>query len=180
MRRPDEACRLDYALIDPERLQTVEASVQFTERIPEIGSFSDHFAYYCTLRLLPRNASLQLHPTENRKLQLERLTIYEEMIGVIERYKQVSRWQKMWRGAHFWIAVFCIIVVHIVITFTSNRAGWSSVFWAFFVTVTTAAGLIDGLISFLFGRSELRALDEVMMEVKDARRHAHSFLDGKL
>ncbi|CUS24314.1 LAQU0S15e01728g1_1 [Lachancea quebecensis] len=180
MRRPDEACRLDYALVDPSRLQTLEARVRFTERIPEIGSFSDHFAYNCKLRLLPKNSASPENPNETRERILERMNMYDEMLQVIENYKRVSRWQKLWRNVHFWIAVFCIVAVHVVITFTSNRAGWSSVFWAFFLTVTTASGLIDGLISFLFGRSELRALEEVSTEVRDAKLNAHRALDGKV
>ncbi|CAI4431179.1 CEL_1a_G0014680.mRNA.1.CDS.1 [Saccharomyces cerevisiae] len=54
-RQPDEACRLDYALIDPDFLQTVDAGVRFTERIPHLDcSVSDHFAYSCTLNIVPQ------------------------------------------------------------------------------------------------------------------------------
>ncbi|SCV03064.1 LANO_0G01926g1_1 [Lachancea nothofagi CBS 11611] len=180
MRRPDEACRLDYALIDPSRLETVQACVKFTERIPEIGSFSDHFAYNCTLRLRPKDLNSHTNEENARESILERMANYEEMAKVIENYKRVANWQKVWRGTHFWLTILGIIAVHIVITFTSNRAGWSSVFWVFFVTIITAAGLINGLIAFLFGRSELRALEEVSMEVQDAKRHACRLLDDKL
>lgn len=44
-RQPDEACRLDYALIDNSVIRPIDASVEFTEKIPSIGSYSDHFAY---------------------------------------------------------------------------------------------------------------------------------------
>ncbi|CEP64337.1 inositol phosphosphingolipid phospholipase LALA0_S11e01816g [Lachancea lanzarotensis] len=180
MRQPDEACRLDYALIDPSRLVTLQASVRFTERIPEIGSFSDHFAYNCTLRLQARDVRSHTNEEIARPMIMERLEIYEDMLNVLDRYTKVAHWQKMWRGTHFWLTVVCIIAVHIAITFTSNRASWSSIFWAFFITVAVATGLIDGLISFLFGRSEVRALEEVKMEVLDAKSHAYRLLENKV
>ncbi|SCU96643.1 LADA_0H01992g1_1 [Lachancea dasiensis] len=180
MREPGEACRLDYALIDASRLQTVFASLKFTERIPEIGSFSDHFAYNCTLRLRDREPGLVTEEETDRGMISERLQNYDEMLSVLENYEKVAKWQRAWRGTHFWLTVVCIVVVHVAITFTANRAGWSSVFWVFFLTVITVTGLIDGLISFLFGRSELRALEEVSREVKDAKLHGYRLLDNKI
>lgn len=178
-RRPDEACRLDYALVDPERLETVQARVKFTEQIPNVGSFSDHFAYNCTLRLLPKSESQPKNPSK-RDLLLDKLANYEEMLQVLAKYRRVSKWQKLWRGTHFWLSVLIIIIIHVVTTFTSNRAGWSSVFWVFFATFMAVTGLIDGLISFLFGRSEIRALEEVSQEVRDSRREIQETLENKL
>lgn len=59
----------------------------------------------------------------------------------------------------------------VVTTFTSNVAGWSSIFWVLFGIVVAVTGVIDGMISFLFGRSEIRALWEVQHEVKDSKRY---------
>lgn len=184
MRRPDEACRLDYALVDPARLQTVAASVRFTERIPDVGSFSDHFAYSCTLRLLPRDEQRAVGDGDrdrDRDLLLGKFANYEEMLGVIAHYNGTARWQRLWRGSHFWLSVVLIVAVHIAITFTSNRAGWSSIFWVFFAVFLAVTGLVDGMISFLFGRSELRALEEVAQEVQDAKKDVQSALSrGKV
>ncbi|SCU95289.1 LAMI_0F01860g1_1 [Lachancea mirantina] len=178
MRQPDEACRLDYALIDPNRLQTIDAQVRFTERIATIGSFSDHFAYFCTLRMIPKSASDHTS-SDSKELLIGRLANYEEMLKVISRYKRVAKAQKFWRGCHFWVSIFFIIAAHVVTTFTSERACWSSVFWVFFTMFVTATGLIDGLISFLFGKKEIRALNEVYQEIVDMRRSTLERLDIK-
>lgn len=165
-RRPDEACRLDYALVDPRRLTTIKTGIKFTELIDGVGSFSDHFAYSCTLEVLRDN--------NVKKLQTElsdRIKIHEDLELCIEDYLITARKQKFLRGLHFWMSVFLMISCAVVTTFTSNVAGWSSIFWVLFAIVVAVTGVIDGMISFLFGRSEIRALWEVQHEVKDSKRY---------
>ena len=181
-RQPDEAKRLDYALIDPTKLKTVNASARFTERLPNIGSFSDHFAYTCTLELLSKPGEQNNNVNSEainqpKQLLQDRFKSYEEMLRCIEKYMVTARKQKIYRGIHFIISVFLIIACIVVTTFTANKAGWSSIFWVLFATVVSVTGLIDGLISFLFGRSEIRALWEVEQEVRDAERHMQMVLD---
>ncbi|CAB4253308.1 similar to Saccharomyces cerevisiae YER019W ISC1 Mitochondrial membrane localized inositol phosphosphingolipid phospholipase C, hydrolyzes complex sphingolipids to produce ceramide [Maudiozyma barnettii] len=180
-RQPDEAKRLDYALIDPTKLNTINAGARFTERLDNIGSFSDHFAYTCTLELLPRKTgeseNLDEDDTQPRKLLLERFASYEEMLRCINKYMITAKKQKLFRGIHFILSVLCIIACLVVTTFTSNKAAWSSIFWVLFATVVSVTGLIDGMISFFFGRSEIRALWEVEQEVQDAERYMQMVLD---
>lgn len=188
-RQPDEACRLDYALIDPEFLQTVDAGVRFTERIPHLDcSVSDHFAYSCTLNVLPQG--IETRPATSatatagaraldRDLILQKYSNYESMIECLHTYMKTAQRQKFLRGVHFWASVLLLIAALVVTTFTANRAGWSSILWVLFAIAVSITGTIDGGISFLFGRSEIRALIEVEQEVLDAERHLQTFLSKK-
>ena len=178
-RQPDEAKRLDYALIDPRRMHTLAAGVRFTERLEGIGSFSDHFAYSCTLELQRRQPQQHDENNQPRQTLLDRYASYEEMARCIEKYMPTAKKQKLYRGLHFVLSVLCIIACLVVTTFTANRAAWSSIFWVLFATVVATTGLIDGLISFLFGRSEIRALREVAEEVHDAQHSMQQQLAGE-
>lgn len=178
-REPDEAKRLDYALIDPSKLKTVKAGVRFTERLPNIGSFSDHFAYTCTLELLPRTPDLLRNSElqQDRQILLDRFASYEEMFLCVNEYMETAKKQKLFRGIYFILSLFCIIAALVVTTFTANKAAWSSIFWVLFTTVVSITGLLNGLMSFYFGRSEIRALWEVEQEVQDAERYMQSLLN---
>ncbi|CAI5263766.1 ASB_HP2_G0014980.mRNA.1.CDS.1 [Saccharomyces cerevisiae] len=185
-RQPDEACRLDYALIDPDFLQTVDAGVRFTERIPHLDcSVSDHFAYSCTLNIVPQgtesrpSTSVKRAKTHDRELILQRYSNYETMIECIHTYLKTAQRQKFFRGLHFWASILLLIASLVVTTFTANKAGWSSIFWVLFAIAVSISGTIDGAISFLFGRSEIRALSEVEQEVLDAEHHLQTFLSEK-
>lgn len=182
-RKPDEACRLDYALIDPERLQTVQAGARFTGRLPNVGSFSDHFAYTCTLKLLPKKdpvtVDISSDTKESRDLLLQRYANYDEMIQCISHYSVIASRQKFFRGVHFYFSILLLVGALVVTTFTANLAGWSSIFWVLFAVVVSVTGTIDGQISFLFGRKEIRALKEVEEEVLCAQRYLRTLLKEK-
>ncbi|CAH01139.1 inositol phosphosphingolipid phospholipase [Kluyveromyces lactis] len=180
-----EACRLDYALIDSNTLHTLDAKVTFTETIPNIGSFSDHFAYSILLQLKDLTQTDQkphiLQETDHsmaKEQALERIQMYDDLLLCIDNYMATAKWQKLWRGTHFWVSIFFIIASMVVTTFTSNIAGWSSIFWILFSVALTASGLIDGLISLLFGNKEIRALQEVYEEVSDAKRFLSSSVNN--
>ena len=173
----EKACRLDYALIDPDRLQTVDAGVRFTERIANVGSFSDHFAYSCTLKLLPKRHTVDHMATELSHSQLvEKYKTYKEMILCIENYMPTAQKQKYYRGLHFIISIIVLIGCVVATTFTAEVSAWSSIFWVLFAIVVAVTGTIDGIISFLFGRKEIRALMEVQHEVLDAERNVQNIL----
>ncbi|EDO19108.1 hypothetical protein Kpol_2000p76 [Vanderwaltozyma polyspora DSM 70294] len=175
--QPTDAKRLDYALIDATRLKTVNAGVRFTENIPDIGSFSDHFAYTCTLELLPVDDCQSMQTvTESLK---EKFEIYMEAIESIDIYMKTAKRQKLFRGLHAIVSIALLIGATVSTTFTANKAGWSSIFWVLFAIVISITGTIDGLISFLFGRKEIRALTEVKAELTDARRAAESIIKKK-
>lgn len=176
-KKPNEACRLDYALIDPERLKTTAAGVRFTGLIPGVGSFSDHFAYTCTLKLLPR-LPIDLPPNsanQSREFLLHRYANYQEMLQCIATYMATSRKQRVFRGLHFLLSVVLLISSLVLSLLTV----WPGIFWVLFVAVVCVTGTLDGLIAFLFGAKEMRALLEVEQEVGGAQHHLQRFLDFK-
>ena len=162
-RRPDEACRLDYALVDGERIQTVKAGVEFTEQIPGIGSYSDHFAYSAVFRLKDPAVDIGNHATPE-----ELMPIYEELRSLVQEYIGTTLvWQRKWRLWHFFVSMVVSIAFLPVIIVVSYRAPWASILFYFFGCIVFATGLVNGMISFLFGRYELRNLQEVILEVND-------------
>ncbi|AGO10834.1 AaceriAFR680Wp [[Ashbya] aceris (nom. inval.)] len=175
-RGPQEACRLDYALVDPDRLQTIKASVRFTERIPNVGSFSDHFGYSCTFRVLAGGAAPR---ALTRDELLTRITAHEDLLQLIYTYMSTARWQQVWRAGHFWISIVIVAATTIITAITSTIAGWSSIFWLLFAVFVATTGLVNGLISFLFGNSEIRALEEVGQEVRDSKRAIQTTVENE-
>lgn len=164
-RNPDEACRLDYALIDKNLLHPVEASVKFTEKIPNVGSYSDHFAYSVNLRLNKEPLS-KITATECPNNDL--LGLYLKFRNLVNNYIQTTlEWQRQWRLWHFVLSMFIAIAFIPVIIVVSYRAPWSSVLFYFFGCIIFSTGLVNGMISFLFGRYELRNLREVIFEIDD-------------
>lgn len=165
-RRPDEACRLDYALIDHESLEPITASIEFTEKIPGVGSYSDHFAYSATFSL--RTDTDDTNYRGENLVEPELLEIYEEMKNLINTYiDDTLSWQRKWRLWHFLVATAVSVAILPVITIVSYRAPWSSIIFYSFGSLLFASGILDGMISFFFGRYELRNLKEVVLEVQD-------------
>ncbi|OEJ86058.1 Inositol phosphosphingolipids phospholipase C [Hanseniaspora osmophila] len=177
-RLPTEACRLDYALVDGLKFQALSCGVAFTERIPSIGSYSDHFAYTVTLQLVSPDQPLQMGPMTPKfkdeelthMLSLNRLKNYDDMLYVLNDYFETAYWQKRWRITHFFASVVFLVIMVIITTFTSNRAGWSSVLILLASCVVAITGLTNGFIGFLFGQKEIRALKEVEQEVRDSKQ----------
>lgn len=156
-----EACRLDYALIDPKKLRSVSSKVQMTEQIRGIGSLSDHFGYSCELKLEPSEVD------EDDIDDQEKVDILLEILKVIDDYTLTAEREELWKLLYFVGALIYVIGSLIFITFTANRAGWSSVLvylGGVFFSITGVFALIFG---FVFGQKELRALREVRMQVID-------------
>jgi sphingomyelin phosphodiesterase 2 len=68
---------------------------------------------------------------------------------------------------HFFVSMVVSIAFLPVIIVVSYRAPWASILFYFFGCIVFATGLVNGMISFLFGRYELRNLQEVILEVND-------------
>ncbi|ODV85019.1 hypothetical protein CANARDRAFT_176428 [[Candida] arabinofermentans NRRL YB-2248] len=169
-RQPHEACRLDYALIDTNRLKPVAASVDFTEQIENYGSYSDHFAYSATFKVLPKfngdSSSETIFETK------EKLRIYYDLKEtVLEYIRDTNAWQSKWRNWHFILSILLFIAFLPVITVVSFIAPWASILFFFFGVLSTVFGVVDGLIGFLFGRNEYRALKEVALQIDDRVRY---------
>lgn len=160
-RRRDEACRLDYALIDASRIVPVAAAVTFTDRHPVLGClYLDHFAYSVELAL--RESVTETHSQDLQK------KVYEDLVHEIDRYRQTTLpWQAGWRKAHFLGSLVSVVVIWVVIPFALARAPWSSVLLCIGAVVIGVSGVVNGLIWGLGVRLERRALEEVQMEVYD-------------
>lgn len=157
-----EACRLDYALIDPKTLKCVESKVQMTEQVPKVGSLSDHFGYSCVLKLEASDASLV--PKLSKR---EKILILREALSVIDAYVVTAKGHRLWRLVYFIVAVVIILASVIFITFTSKITGWSSVIVYIGGIAILTTGLLNGIFGYVFAQSELRAIAEVKMEILD-------------
>lgn len=170
-RRPDEACRLDYCLIDYSKLIPIDASVEFTEQIPNIGSYSDHFGYTATFRILPVS-----HHGERMEFVEQRVKVYQDLKDTVEEYiENTIPFQRKWRLYHFYFSMFIFIAFLPVIVVVSYRAPWASILFYFSGVLITVSGVINGLIVFLFGRSEKRALNEILYQVEDKSQHLKNY-----
>ncbi|CUM68504.1 uncharacterized protein PRCAT00006230001 [Priceomyces carsonii] len=161
-----EACRLDYALIDPKMLAPISAAVKFFERLPEPYncSFSDHFAYSVNLRICNKDEFREKFHCGN----LEKLTVYKQLISEIEEYRTYTiPFQASWRKIYFITSMAFVVAMHVVIGFVSSQIPFLSVLLLFVTVFAGITGVINGLIWYCSVRSELRALDEVQNEVED-------------
>lgn len=155
-RRLDEACRLDYALIN-QSLSVLDANVKFIDGLPgHECSYSDHFAYYAHLKI---NKSIDVVPASENTLSYQ---IYSELLAEIAEYKAtVLPRHHIWRFTHFIVAIITSIFI-IIANFIF------SVPYALLVMfLVLGPGVLNGviLLNYLY---ETRNLQEVEMEVNDA------------
>lgn len=93
--------------------------------------------------------------------------LYSDILELIEEYKPTSILQARLRNYHFIASVIILIGILIAVWWGAahNRAYVGFIF--ILVTIAVAiTGLLDGLIGFLFGRNEWRALLEFQSEVE--------------
>lgn len=168
-RKPHEACRLDYVLIDSQTLTPVLAAVRFTETLPPpiSCSASDHFAFAVDLVVNKRDVTN--HHDDHSSEEL--FSLYRETHEEISWYlRETIPFQANWRKYHFFISIILVVAIHIGITFASLRQAWSSVLLSLASTLIAVSGVINGLIWGFGVRSELRALQEVRFEVEDSMK----------
>ncbi|ODV97708.1 hypothetical protein PACTADRAFT_31144 [Pachysolen tannophilus NRRL Y-2460] len=175
-RKPDEACRLDYAFIDDKKLKPIDAKVVFTEKIPNIGSYSDHFAYTTTLEVLPITNTNNEINVNSDILNLKKKLYLDIKLEITNYINKTVPFQKNWRMLHFFISYLLIIGVLVAITFPAVIAPWSAVLLCLFGIVLAVTGTANGMICYLFGRSELRNLKEVLMECDDKMRSINELI----
>lgn len=170
-RAPWEACRLDYALIDTATLTPIAAEVRFTEPMspPLACSYSDHFAYSVELT---QNVTSKPVPVSNAAIT----AVYKEIATEIQRYiDNTIPEQTNWRKYHFFGSLVAVVGILVAISFASAARPWASVLLALVGILVAVTGVVNGMIWFFGVRSELRALEEVKLEVEDAMRaHRHT------
>ncbi|EMG48767.1 ISC1 Inositol phosphosphingolipids phospholipase C [Candida maltosa Xu316] len=162
-----EACRLDYALIDPSNITPIDAKVKFVEKLPApfSCSYSDHFAYSVDLAISSKND--KNHVEESTVEEKE--AIYRELLAEISQYRKFTiPLQLFWRKLHFVVSFMVVVGMHIAIVFVVDAAAWVSVVFLLVTTLIAVTGGLNGLIWFMGVRAESRSLQEVQMEVEDA------------
>lgn len=222
-RRPDEAKRLDYIFYDPKHATPVSCKVSFTEKIPGIGSYSDHFAVEASVIIKPINkvntnndapliqplvtdskkegyahnspapssenssyfenpynkqvmADISVdQPNKPKDLSLAQIKpdkeelklLYTDILELIEDYKPTSIKQAKLRNAHFIASVVVLIGLLIAVWWgAAHDRAYVGFIFLLLTIVISVTGLLDGLIGFLFGRNEWRALLEFQSEVE--------------
>ncbi|KAK3724461.1 phospholipase C type enzyme [Vermiconidia calcicola] len=171
---PDlRAKRLDYVFFADNAVETgndwrIESvEVGMTMRHPTLKcSLSDHFSIEATLT---RASDLgeKKAPTMTSALPVE---TYDLILAMISTYDKRERLQRRLRIGHFWAEVGISISCFVAVWWSPRN------FVAFILmllsTLGFGAGIIDGLMGFLFVGSELRALREFEIEIKRARERA--------
>jgi sphingomyelin phosphodiesterase 2 len=200
---PDRtAKRLDYIFFADNsaentghRWHVASVAVGMTERHEELKcSLSDHFSIETTLireqsqqRTAARSQSSETsqtsHADEVPMTQPLSVDTYRSIQLMISQYMLRERKQRKWREWHFLaqvgISVACLIGVW-----------WSPNYVAFILmlisTLGLSAGVLDGLMGFLFVKGELRALKEFHWDIDEAAKRAealgasgHGTYDGK-
>jgi sphingomyelin phosphodiesterase 2 len=161
-----EACRLDYVLVDVNNVQAIKGSVEFTERLPPPldCSYSDHFAYCAEFLINSRDDYV---PPKQDQFCTERMGVYRDLLMEIGEYRKYTiPYQATWRKYHFFASIFALIFLHMAISLVSTP--WILVIIMLLGTVIGITGAINGLLWYCGVRSELRALQEVQMEVEDS------------
>lgn len=162
----EKACRLDYILIS-DKLEPVDALVKFTEPLEGIGSYSDHFAYFAELRV---NNKPTVKTDTNHQEMIQNL---KELQSLVENYQNntILSWlQLKWRALHVIISLVIVVGFHVMASFTSSLAPWSSVLLIFGTFGVTVFAVINLLIVVLFLPKEYRALEEVKLEAIDTEK----------
>ncbi|KAK9475382.1 Endonuclease/exonuclease/phosphatase [Dipodascopsis tothii] len=158
-RERDEACRLDYCFHSPGTSAVVGHAVVFTETVPTLGvSPSDHFGVQVDLALT-KEAARAPAPVDPG--------LYDGVLATIAEYRPTSDAQASWRLRHFFASLVAVAALLIGVFWIDH--GWGGFIIALAAVLVAVTGVVDGLMGFLFGRFERRALDEVADEVAIVR-----------
>lgn len=176
----DRAKRLDYIFYDSAEAEVQSAKVTFTEAIPGVGSVSDHFAFTATFKILNTgfgNTLGVLSPMGRRRRKTvsggETLrNLQNELLQLIHDYRPVAAKQVRWRLCHFYVSMlYCVgVLVSVWWGAAQNRAyvGFIFILTSLLVAIS---GVLDGLLGYLFGNNEHRALIEFEEQVRLSQEH---------
>lgn len=156
--------RLDYVFINQRRAEVVDSLVVFTELVPKLRcSYSDHFGISVKLRLInEKQGEAETHSTG-----ILSCSLFDTIDKISNVYLARQVRQSRWRIASFFVAV---------VVFLGALVGqwWIEPEYGHFILLLGTVlimvyGTVDGLIGFVFGRWELRALKEFVSEMQLAR-----------
>ena len=195
------AKRLDYIFLGDgscppsfpkPRWAISHARMSMIERHPTLGcSLSDHFAVEALITRIQDNSDSAVPTTNNNNndndntpqiipqdATLSKMLTpdtYDLILDMIDKYILRERSQRLWRIAHFFLSVFISIGCFVGVWWSplpDGHLGYVAFILTFVSTLSFGAGILDGLIGFLFVSSEIRALKEFDWEVKNAKRIA--------
>ena len=161
------AKRLDYVFVNQDRAIVRENIVVFTEPIPTLNcSYSDHFGINVKLQLrIPAKDDSETTITDEGILSH---AIFDTIEHISDHYIAREIRHSWYRNLHFFVSVFVFIGLLVGQWWVEPNYGhFIILLGAVLVTVT---GTINGLIGFIFGRWEIRALKEFISEVRLARK----------
>ncbi|KAI1001484.1 hypothetical protein K3495_g6715 [Podosphaera aphanis] len=168
------------------------AKVGMTSRHPELQcSLSDHFSVQATLGFSQereknerrdfrdlmddddaflKSSEPSLHKSDKVSSRAALLNTYDEVLGMIYKYRSRERRQRRLRLGHFsgslMISIGCLFAI------CWNPPRFIAFALVLVSTLGLSAGVIDGLIGGLFIGSEIRALKEFEWEISNARAAA--------
>jgi sphingomyelin phosphodiesterase 2 len=161
------AKRLDYVFVNEDRVTVRDCAVVFTEPIPHLGcSYSDHFGINVKLELqgLIKDGSQATVSDES----ILSHAIFDTIDRISDRYLAREIRHSRYRNIHF---------IASVVVFLGLLIGqwWVTPIYGHFIILVCGVlimvtGTVNGLIGFIFGRWEIRALREFMSEVRLARK----------
>lgn len=174
--------RLDYIFLGDAKGEWMVQSVNvgMVRRHPTIKcSLSDHFSVEATLvrGTHPNTDGIdgRLSPSEKGNViladpQYLSVNTYDEVQAITNKYIARERLQRRLRLGHFWIQFAVSIGCFIAVWWSPHN--YVSFILMLLSTIGLSAGVLDGLIAFLFVSSELRALKEFQWEIDNAREAA--------
>lgn len=156
--------RLDFALYDPNRLKPLNAEVRFTELLPppHSCSFSDHFGY---------SVEFSLNDVPKLPCPTSTVEILEDIVREIDTYiEHTIPFQTNWRLIHFFVSLVLVILLQVAIAFAAKQAPWSSVVLSISSVLIAVTGFVNGLMCLITIPNERRNIEEVRLEVLDAKK----------
>jgi sphingomyelin phosphodiesterase 2 len=166
-RNDAEGIRLDYVFVNQDRATVNESAVVFTEPVTSHRcSYSDHFGINVKLQLL----SQAKDDGETNVADEPVLTsdMFDTIEAVTARYIVRELRFSRRRIIHFFASLLAFVALLI-------GQWWVEVDYGHFLITFGAvlmmvAGVISGIISFMFGRWEISALREFLSDVQLARK----------
>lgn len=92
--------------------------------------------------------------------------LHQELIQIIEDYKPTCAFQSLWRLTHFWASVLVVIGLLVAVWWGAARnRSYVGFIFILVAVIVAVSGVLNGLLGFLFGRAERRALREFEEQV---------------
>lgn len=174
--------RLDYIFLgDARREWTVRSvNVGMVQRHPTLKcSLSDHFSVEATLvKARTEDTIIAIGEAVTSEMgrdvpaapQYLSVDTYDAIQAVTRKYVARERLQRQLRLAHFFIQVAISIGCLVAVWWSDH--GYICFILMLVSTLGLSAGVLDGLIAFLFVSGELRALKEFQWEIDNAKAAA--------